>query len=131
MDLTEPTWPGSWLRMTVYLFYTSLHPRTSSFSKILFMAMDRFARQLRETFHVYLRPVTENCHTLNSTHIKLTKANHMTKSNISGLREHWIDQKVCLDFSVTSNRKSERTFWPTQYNLYMVNPWQGRGGKDF
>lgn len=77
------------------------------------MAMDRFARQLTETFHVSLRPVTENRHTLNSTQVKLTKANDMTKSNISGLREHWIGQKVCLDFSVTSNRKPERTFWPT------------------
>lgn len=67
------------------------------------MTKDRFARGLTETFHVSLGPVTENCHTLNSAHVKLAKTNHMTKSNISGLRK---------------------------YNLYVENPWQGREGKN-
>ena len=67
------------------------------------MTKDRFARGLTETFHVSLRPVTENWHTLNSAHVKSAKANHMTKPNISGLRK---------------------------YNLYVENPWQGREGKN-
>lgn len=50
-----------------------------------------------------MSPLTENCHTLNSAHVKLTKANHMTKPNLSGLRK---------------------------YSLYMENPWQEQGRKE-
>lgn len=66
------------------------------------MTQDRFARGLARTYHVSLRPIAENCHTLNSAHILLTKANHMTKLTISGLRK---------------------------YILYMENPRQDRQGK--
>lgn len=33
---------------------------------------------------------------------------------------YWSGQKVCLGFSVTSYRKIERNFWPTQYSKCVI-----------
>ena len=33
------------------------------------------------------------------------------------LGSYWVGQKVHLEFSITSNRKTQQSFWPTQYYI--------------
>lgn len=89
MDLSGLAWLGSRLQLTACPFCMSLHSGTSSCStvNILLMKEYRFARVLAETFHISLRFLTQNRHTLNCVHISLAKVNHINNPNITWIGE--------------------------------------------